>query len=365
MFCRNKPALAAALLAVLSGPGMAAGDDPAASPAVFEVVLDRTLPAAIDWAFDVRWLDDRTALVAAGRAGLYEVPVTDSEAPARHVAGSDQLEYASRLAVSASHLAAAAPFGIVEWTPRGTATGWSQELPMGAIVDFDVHGDTVLLLGGRRVALTPGAKPTWAPEGGILFSGQLGSGLSALTRRMTAQSGIDGKAMEMARCQVIEPGAVRFLTGGRYAVIPGVQPGVYVYAADGSLLQAWTSETLGIYDRCDVEADEQEQLSRDLARRIAWWQSHTVSDDLVPWGDWFAVLVREPLGGGAAWRLVPFGPDGAGDPLPLPVAGSSKGLHLRGDVRGQRLLLLLFDYEEDGGSPKHRPRLLVLERRAG
>lgn len=349
------------LVTVVTVSVLAAETRPSA-PEPFRVVFDRSLPFPIEWAFDVRWLDDETVVLAAGRAGLYALPVSDPEAPPRHVAGSEQLEWANRLAVSKTYLVTAAPFGIVEWKPRDGSSGWQRDVPMSVIVDFDVHGDRVLLLGARRVRLTAGAKPVWAPEGGILFSGELEGDLGALQRRMTARSGIDGKAMEMARCQVLEPGAVRFLSDGRYAVLPGVQPGVLVYGADGRLLRAWETEPLGIYDECDIGPEEQERISVDLSQRIAWWQSHTVTNDLVPWGDGFAVVVREPTEGGAVWRLVPFGDEGPEESLPLPVDGSSEGLHLRGDVRGGRLLLLLFDYEEVDGAPRNRPRLLVLER---
>lgn len=352
-------AFVAAFVAVAAGAGA-----PASSRPAFEIVGERVLPHAVGWVFDVRWLDDDTVAVAAGRHGVFTVPVLDAETPPRPVAGSERLQFAGRLAVSETLLATAFPLGVVGWRARGGRGDWHQDAPLATIVDFDVTADQALFLGARRVDMPGHPRPVWAPEGGILFRSALDRDEIPLSRLMTARSGIDGKAMEMALCGILELGAVRFLSGDRYVVIPGVQPGVFVYAADGDLSRAWSSSSLGIYDDCQVEERQMATLSADLGERLEWWQRHTVLDDLVPWGEWFAAIVRTPRGDGATWAFHPFGTDGPGAVVELPLSAASRGLHVRADTRGDRLAVLLFDYEEEEklGPPKHRPRLLVLER---
>jgi hypothetical protein len=314
-------------------------------------------------------LTDDSVAIAAGRDGVFEVSASAIDATARLLAGSDRVEYAARLAVADGLLATAAPFGVVAWRSRGAAAGWSQDVPLASILDFDAHGRRVLLLGGRRVVVAGEDEPQWAPQGGILFSSELDENLSALRLLLTARSGVDGKARELAACDLLELGAVRYLADGRYVVVPGVQPGIHLYAADGRLLRAWDSTPLGFYDACDVDRRESARLAADLERRISWWQRHEVLDDVVAWEDGFALLIRSPDRTGARWRLVPFGDEGPGKALELPVQAGSPGIHLRADSRGRRLALLIFDYEladaadrASGGSPRHRPRLVVLKR---
>lgn len=349
--------LALAIVATLMLPATARSS-PAFEPRVVE---ERTLSSPA-WAFDLRWTGDDSVAVAAGRAGLYQVPLGDPGAAPRRIPGSEQAEYATRLAVSGDDLVTAAPFGILTWR-RGDGT-WRQDAPMGpggTVGDLDVRDGRLLLLGGRRLEVPGEEKPQWAPEGGILFSSSL-ERPDSLRRLMTAASGPGGKALEMALCQVLEPSAVRFLSGDRYAVVPGFQPGVLVYRGDGTLLRAWDSAELGIHDACPPDWTTSAQISRDMDRRIARLQRYPILDDLVPWGEWFALLVRRPTAGGATWDFIPYDEAGAGAAVPLPVKAAGPGVRLRADSRGSRLALLLSDHQEgDGGTPAHPHRLVILE----
>lgn len=330
------------------------------------VLHERTLSAPVVWAFDVRWSGDDSLLVASGRDGLFEIALAGGEPAPVSVAGSQSLGYASRVALSETYMAAAASFGPLAWRPRGAAGAWRQDAPMGVVVDLDVAGDEVLLLGARRETVAGHERPQWAPDGGILFAGRFENGrLGPLTPRLTARSGPAGKAIEMARCHVLELGGLRFLSGGRYVVVPGVQPGILMYDPQGRLLHAWGTTSIGMADDCDLDDADADAVAADLRTRIDWWQRHTVLDDVVPWGDWFALVLRTPTRSGARWHLVPFDESGPQAALPLPVDAATPGIHLRADARRGRLALLLLDYEEQAGRPRHAPRLVVVGKEAG
>lgn len=365
---RARPAWGVLAAFVLLANGGSATADASAK---LMIVLDRELPRAIEWAFDLRWLDDETLAIAAGRAGVYELSIVSSDAPARQDPDSARLKYAARVAVSTDHLLAAAPFGVLGWrSRRPSGASWQEDKPMAAIVDLDVSDGRVVLLGARRVRQSGDRQPRWAPEGGILFTSDLAGNLGEPRLLLTARSGRDGRAREMAQCAIVDPGAVRFLPPDargtvRYVVVPGVQPGVLLYAADGRLLKAWDSAPVGFYDSCDIDADEVDRLSVEVSERIAWWQRHTLLDEIVPWESWFALILREPTAGGAGWQLVPFDADGPGAAIELPVQAGAPGIRLRGDFRGNRLALLLFDSRDVGGAPSRRPRIVILERQRG
>lgn len=327
------------------------------------VLSQKDLPAPVVWAFDVRWSEDGKLVVAAGRDGLFEIALDSGDATPRSVAGSEGLGYASHVALSPGHLTAAASFGPFGWRSREGNGEWHRDVPMSVVLDMDVGNGEVLFLGGRRVTVAGQERPQWAPDGGILFAAPIENGrLGPLTQRLTARSGPAGKAIEMARCHVLEVGALRLLSGGRYVVIPGVQPGILLYDAQGRLMHAWGTTDLGIYDQCDLTDREADDVAADIGNRIDWWQRHAVLDDVVPWGQWFALIVRTPVGRGARWHLVPFGEDGAQTALPLPVNASTPGVHLRADSRGERLALLLIDYEERAQAPLHPPRMVIVHR---
>jgi len=216
----------------------------------------------------------------------------------------------------------------------------------------------VWMLGSRR-----DDEGRWAPLGAILWSVELtGDGLAAPTPRLFADSGPGAK--EMARCHVLELGAVRSLGDGRWAVVPGIQPGVHLYDRDGKLLRVWQTEPLGFTDHCDLDEQEFLRLNAEPGPRSRWINHRRTLDDILPWGGWPALVLRQPGDDGPRWQMVVLSQDGAAAPLPLPVGTAGPNAHLRGDVLGDRVVLLVVEYEESPQKRTQRPRLLVLERAA-
>lgn len=321
----------------------------------FEIVHDRPLPDELRWAFDVRWSTDESVWIAAGRAGVLEVSVEADGATARRLGGEGDGPDGLLLAVSDGKAAAAVGFGPLSWTRTASPTATARAAPMAEIVDFDLWRDRAVFLGARR-----DEAGEWAPEGAILWAGSMEEDFADLEPRMYAESG--PKALEVALCGALGLGAVRFFADGRYAVVPGVQPGAYLYAADGKLLRAWKTESLGFYDRCELSWDEARPVKADPLARIRWWRRHPTLEEVVPWGNWPALIVRRPGDDGTSWQLFVLSDEGISEPVDLPVATASTGSHLKADLRGDRLAVLISEFGPPGEPPQEPPRLVVLRR---
>jgi len=322
----------------------------------FEVVVERSLPADLRLASDVRWASDDAVWVAAGPRGVLEVPLLeDGPAPRRLGTGGDPPD-GLLLAASDGTVAAAVGFGSVSWARTSPPAAGGRASPLATIVDFDLWQQRAVFLGARR-----GPDGTWSPEGGILWAGSLADGLADVEVRMHSESG--PRAEEMALCGTLDLGAVRFFPDGRYTVVPGVQPGAFLYAADGKLLHAWKTDSLGFYDRCDLDWEEARPVKRDPRARIRWWRRHPTLDEVVPWGEWPALIVRHPRDDGTSWQIVVLSDAGASKAIDLPIASASTGSHLKADLRGDRLALLVSEFGPPDEPPQEPPRLVVLKLR--
>lgn len=312
------------------------------------------------WPLDVRFESPDHAIVAAGKDGVFRVSLDDPTAAPEVVVSGNDVTFASRLAFSDRWMVAGATFGPLGWKARGPQGRYREDVPMGVIMDLDAAGDEVWMLGSRR-----DSKGRWAPEGVILWSANLaganGGSLGDLKPRLYADSGPG--AREMARCHILELGAVRSLGDGRWAVVPGVQPGVDLFAHDGRLLRTWQTEPLGFTDHCDLDKEEFLRLNGEPGPRARWLNQRRTLDDLLPWDGQPALVIRRPGAKGPEWDLVVLRDDGAAPAVALPLGTVGPNTHLRGDVMGDRVVLLLVEYVESPQQRTRRPRLVVLERK--
>jgi hypothetical protein len=321
----------------------------------FEVLHTQPLPAALRWASDVRWASDDTVWVAAGPDGVFEIAVEEGGSGPRRLGADGGGPDGLLLAASDGMVAAAVGFGPVSWTRADSPSNGRQTAPLATIIDFDLWRGRGVLLGARR-----DAEGNWSPEGGLLWLGSLAEDLADVEATMFAESG--PQALEVALCGTLGLGAVRFFADGRYAVVPGVQPGAFLYASDGELLHAWRTEPIGFYDRCELDWEEARQLKRDPRERIRWWRRHPTLDELLPWGDGPALIVRRPRQDGTSWQLVALSERGISEPVDLPVVTASTASHLKADLRGDRLAVLISEFGPPDEPPQEPPRLVVLRR---
>ena len=168
------------------------------------------------------------------------------------------------VAAGTNHLFVASEMGPYGWMPLDSKTPTIGRKALLVITDIDARGDRVGRLSVERDA-----------------------DLRPVMKRRSHPGGKD-----MARCGVLQTGAIRFMPDGSLVVAPGVEPGIYRYSADGKLMQTWDTRPLGIVDDCAMPDKELHLLARDFGERIKWYASRVIVDDILPLSSGPALLLR-------------------------------------------------------------------------
>jgi hypothetical protein len=335
---------------------VAAAEDPAPPPA-WRVVWEQPLSGPLAGALDVRWASDSSVFLAAGRAGVFEVPIGDSPPPPLPVVQGEKSEegffFSSRLGASEGFLVAASPFGGLTWRRLPAPDTLSPELPFSLTVDVDVHGDHLALLGADR-----DEQGGWTGDD-IVWLGRLGTDPVVLAPFFST---LEKRGVEkMAKYWFLELGGLRFLSDGSLLVVPGIEAGAYLFGPDQRLRRTWTTESLRLPDDLTtMEEDQRRPLVKDPRARNAWFNRHRVLDEILPLPDGPALVLRTVERGETRWDLARLRPNGSIAVQPLPLRSLSDQTRLRGDVRGGKVVLLSLEY--NGLDPPKAPwRLFVLE----
>jgi hypothetical protein len=342
---------ATALVALLLLPAQGI----AASTASLRVVSRSVLPASVPLAYDVRWKDDHTLLLAAGRSGVMAVDVRKPAVASTIIRGGGMPRatdgpvpsffFSSLLAKSPEHLIAGSWFRAFAWLPAGNQR--LVDAPFANILDLDVRGDRLILLGVRG-----DATGRWGSVGATLWSAKL-------TRDRAYLEALPGPDVEPMRdCQILGAGAVRFQPNGSFFVAPGVEPGVRLHDAQGRLIRTWPTEGLGYLDRCSLTAEQSAALS-ELAPRRSWQNRREMLDELVVLPEGPMLIVRQPVPHGTKWRgiLLPF--DGKPVPVAIPVTSSSPYSHVKADVRGNDVAFVMWEALNENERPVNEPRIVI------
>jgi len=312
------------------------------------VNADRRLPAVLRSALDVRWSDDHSVVVNGAIGGAYSLdvdappPVEARTIPLATDAGP--FAYPIRLALSKEWLAAASTHGELAWRRRSDNV--MKTKPFGVVSDIDVFQDRILILGGQR-----DEKKKWSPDGAIAWTATLGRNLSDMKPVLFANDGPATKLM--GYCDFLDMGAVRYLADGSFIVVPGVQPGILQYDKAGKLVKTWPSTAFE--DHCTMTLESATFLRTHPAERVAWTNRKRIVDDVVALPSGPAVVVRFVDGSTTSWELVPVA---GGAAIPIPLKGSAQA-HLKIDVRGNRLALLVTELGFVGAPQLAPPRLAL------
>lgn len=320
-------------------------------PAVrLELVRERPVPEPVGRISDLRWAGDDSLYLAAGPAGVLRVKIEPDWGQPQVVLPADEsLWAAARLGASSSYVAAGAPGQIVAW--RRLPAQPVQTFPLDTVVDLDVYEDRIALLGARK-----DERGRYAPDGAIAW---VGSFEKVTELRPVRYSVLGPGARSMDSCGPFEIGAVRFLANGSLLVVPGSEPGIFLLDPAGKLQRSWEAKDLGMDAGCGLSEEQTQQLSGDLRARAAWVNQRRVLDDIVVLPEGAGLFVRTSAGGVTRWDLHVLRPDGTVSSLPVPFSGSSPHWHLRADVRGRRLAVLLKEYAVD--APPAPSRILFFE----
>ncbi len=314
-----------------------------------------TLSVAQGVAQDIRWASEHQVFVAEGVNG---VTVRRVDAPLKvegyaiAPANKNGFSFSSRIAASPSFVVVASPFASFSWRARSADSALHPAVPIGMVMDIDVHDDTVAVLGGDTDQ--KGGTPD-----GILSVASVSRNFT--NRRILMEGPTGKKGKELARCHFFESGALRFLADGSLVVVPGLEPGIYHYSAAGKLLRTWQTDSLNILDDCRINDEQMVEMAADFARRSEWLNRYTTVEDILPFSDGPALLLRTSRNNATTWEVAYLRSDGKIKREPLPIRSPSPRAHIRGDVRGKRIALLVFDYALPANEPLP-PRLIFATR---
>lgn len=311
-------------------------------------------------AFDIRWLSASRALVAAGKRGVVEVALENGAVVSTVIAGGGEPRKAEgrgvfwhsmRLGASREFLAVSGSAFSVGWLGRGQRELTSY--PFSLVADLDVSGDRLVVLGTRR-----DEKGHYAPDGAVAWVGTLSKGLSDLKPVFYSSSGPG--AQNMNSCGRLELGVVRFQPDGGFVVIPGVEPGVYLYDAQGSLVHTWETDDI-IDAECGLTRENSKRVLTDPLQHYAWHNRIRKLDDVLPLDRGPGLLLRTVHAGTTRWELMVLDrrkPDRQ-ERYAVPVTSTHPAAYLRGDVReGEIMLLRLFYTDRLEEQPANASTLL-------
>ena len=224
-----------------------------------------------------------------------------------------------------------------------------------AIQDLDVYENRLAVLGTQR-----GENGFIGTDGAIAWTTSLQGELGELKPILYSISGPGARLMD--NCSGHEFGALRFLPDGSLVIAPGAEPGVYLYDPAGVLTYTWPTEPLGVDATvCDFDLKESTRLGADYVERAKWDSRFTVIDDVLPLVEGPGLLLRYAVDGEIRWRLAVLHRDSAATMYEVPVTSPSLEPHLRGDVRGEKIVLLRTQGGDRGKPPDAEPILYVID----
>jgi hypothetical protein len=280
-------------------------------------------------------------LVAGGKDGTFRLPVADGDrSPLERVYAPlpDMGHLGAQVLLGASpqFLVAAAPAHVLSWIRRTAPDPKpiSIEMDFDTLTALDVSGDRLLALGLQRLE-----GGTLAADGAIAWTARLGQKLAQVR---PVQFSISGPgAHDMSACVGMRLGKVRFLPKGSFVVVPGAEPGIFLYDASGKLVRTWQAETVGFDAGCPITEEESDRYAINVHARYRWLNQRRVLDEVLPLPGGIGFVIRTRANGLTRWDLKVLSPDGKVTAYGLPITSPSAYARLAGDVRGNRIALLL------------------------
>ena len=271
--------LSVALAVVPAGlPAQEAGGGP-----VLEGLKRLDLPADIVRAADVRWLEDGELVFGVIGQGLYSWRVGEKVGQLRVALEepvAEVLNVGDRTVVNVNQYER--DYGRIGASPEGLVLAdlfagiyLANETGIGSLVDIEFLGDL-----DRRGSLTAAVglvrkgSDGWAEHAAWLIH----DGEDTARGLMPTRDG--GRALEL--CSDAELSVIRFIAGDRLLVIPGAEPGVFVYDREGAFHDSLDAGTFFAEAGCDVEPNEWGKSPlRDAYARADWLGQRRIIDEVV------------------------------------------------------------------------------------
>ncbi len=214
--------------------------------------------------------------------------------------------------------------------------------------------DQLLIVAARR-----GENGEYAPTGALAWLGSLRRGLSDLAP--VAYDARGPGARNLGGCSTFQMGGARFLSDGSFVIVPGVQPGIHLYSPKGKLLRTWDSALVGLDADCgNLTMEEVRRYSAEFLPRIAWLNQRRTLDEILPLPQGLGLVVRSVAQGETRWELKVITKEDAIAVYQIPVRSQNERSHLKGDIRGNRIVFVMSAIEKDGMSSAVS-RLIIAE----
>lgn len=325
---------------------------PAPGPFALEPVAKITLRGELARLADVRFDGDDKLLLSAYGYGVAQATYDRKSARAPQLLlpedRSTGIVIPQYLASSSDYLAIASPMSQMIWWQRGRTDryavlgtwGPTGEAPISFFEDLDIRGDRLAVLGLMR------GERSMSPDGAIAWTARLSDPRPRLEPLAFSTTGVGAQPYD--RCAVFSIGKLRFLVDGSLLLVRGAEPGIHLYSPDGKLLKTWDSRGLGLDLRCDFDEQTGARYGSVVESRIAYVNRFVTVDEVLPTHPHPSLVMRWVVGKETRWKLVVLREDGTTAEVPLPVVYPSDRMHLRGDVRGDRLVLITQEDLPDG-----------------
>ena len=347
-------ALSCALVLTVCFPAVLGGQSP-----TFERLGPIGLPQSLALIADLRWLDQDRLLLGVEGAGVYSWRIgTDEGTLEASLAGAGGyhrgFESYSRVGGSSSGSVAFAGglFGVYLKSEGEIDTLKAIEI----VGDVDRRGDRTAVVG-----LSRNDGGDWEDHIAWVFK----DGRSEPWRLLPTRDGGE----TIGQCWHAAVSLIRFVSDERIVVVPGLEPGVFLYDRSGQLLESLDAGTFAVDGGCGLEKEKRSLLGR-AAFRIGWLAGRRVIDELladgagniyffvrhVPGGPESIVLQSPESGAYSAaysaarpplarvcWDLVHARAAEltAVTTIPCAVESEFADTRLRADLRGDRAVVLL------------------------
>ncbi len=309
-------------------------------------VLSRpVIPDSIQAAHHLRYEDDHTLVLACFGLGTLELPLAGENRTPRVLvpaSGPHSVFSSCYVGLSQQFLAVAAQFYQIAWMSRAAPERFG-EMAVDGPVNIDVWQDRLLLIGYRT-----GPDGKGLTDGAMAWLGSLNDGLKDLRPVLFSLKGPGQNPLGL--WGPTKASKVRFLADGSFVIVAGVEPGVYLYRPDGHLIRTWDSAALGIDVASDDSAEHSNLIAANLAARAAFVNARRLVDEILPLPQGPALVVRRVDGQSVHWTLKVLRADGHVEEVNLPIEEGAPYWHVAGDVRGNRIMILL--WELPARSPK-------------
>ena len=197
------------------------------------------------------------------------------------------------LATDGDRLAGAYPAFHLWWMDaKSTDSGGSYSLEH--IGDLDLGGGRLLILGLQR-----NEAGALAADGKIAWLGRLGADLTEFRPVLPSRAGPGASTLQ--DCALLLMSKVRFLADGSFVVVPGVDPGIFLFDTTGRLVRTWETAPLNLDQGCLLDEAQRRSFATDLDARMAWLDRRRVIDEVVPLGKDIGLIVRSRIDGTTRW----------------------------------------------------------------